>query len=51
MKRKRTPVTSLLCRGPYWLWWLLYTISPYHRGFAAGRDQGYAAGIGARHDA
>lgn len=35
-KRKRTPVTSLLCRGPYWLWKLLYTISPYHRGYDAG---------------
>lgn len=42
-RRKRTPVTSLLCRGPYWLWKLLYAVSPYHRGHNAGYEQGVAA--------
>lgn len=43
--RRRTPVVSLLCRcGPYRLWWLLWKLSPYHRGFEHGRESGINVG-------
>jgi hypothetical protein len=42
MKKKRTPVTSFVAvHCPYWVWWLLYTVSPYHRGY----DHGYKAAV------
>jgi len=40
--RSRSPVASYLARRrAYWPWWLLYTFSPYHRGY----DQGYEQAV------
>lgn len=39
-RRKRTPVTTWTAkRRARWPWWLLFHLSPYHRGYDAGYEQ------------